>query len=426
MQRRRYAVMRSFVVLIVVIFIVEFGIMRALLLLLPQLSDTLTTLLDSSLLVLFFIPFLYGLILHPLLLQLEEEERNEKALREAEERFRQLTDAAFEAILISEHGVITDANAQATALFGYTCEELIGMTILAVVSPEERATVQAHIEAGSEESYETMIMRKDGVLVPVEVHGKQAFYQQREARVSAVRNISERRKAEEDRRIFLHTISHDLRIPLAIIQGHTQLIGEMMPEEDAGEQIADSLRAIMQSVQGMNSMIKDLVDLARLESGQLTLNRQPLALQHYLPELLARVSTVLDTHRIVLRVPDELPAVAADVFRLERIMINLLTNALRYSTPGTPVYIDTAPCDDMVRIAVTDQGPGIPPAALPKLFERYYRVPGAPHTEGIGLGLYITKRLVEAHGGHIRAESELNRGSTFSFTLPLAHELPLS
>jgi signal transduction histidine kinase len=140
----------------------------------------------------------------------------------------------------------------------------------------------------------------------------------------------------------------------------------------------------------------------------------------YLTNYVERMRTVMDITRISLQVPDDIPPVVADYARLERIITNLLTNALKYSSPETPVMISAHRQGGMVVISVTDAGRGIAPEDVSHLFERYYRSEREHDTEGIGLGLYITKRLVEAHGGQIWVESEVGKGSTFSFTLPVA------
>jgi signal transduction histidine kinase len=150
-----------------------------------------------------------------------------------------------------------------------------------------------------------------------------------------------------------------------------------------------------------------------------TLNREAIDLHAYLPEFLQRSATAIDTTRIRLEVAADVPAVNADYNRLERIILNLLTNALKYSDPGTPVQLRAQRTDHVVEISVTDQGQGITPEDLPHIFERFYRAAGRRKAEGIGLGLYISKLLVEAHGGRIWAESAVGKGSTFSFTLPV-------
>ena len=167
-------------------------------------------------------------------------------------------------------------------------------------------------------------------------------------------------------------------------------------------------------------MIQDLVDATRWESGQLELKREAIILPGYFNDLLHRLSLSMETTRIRVKMPADLPPVCADYARLERILVNLLSNALKYSDPGTPVQVNARAQDGAVVIAITDQGRGIPPEVIPHLFERFYRAPEERKGEGIGLGLFITKVLVEAHGGRIWVESEVGKGSSFYFTLPVA------
>jgi signal transduction histidine kinase len=229
--------------------------------------------------------------------------------------------------------------------------------------------------------------------------------------------LHELQQRQED---FLRIVSHDLRNPLTIIQGHIQLLSSRLAYAGVNGDMRSGVEAIQRSVKRMNAMIQDLVDATRLESGQFPLELHAVDLRDYLQNLLSRTEMLIDYARITLEIPSDLPPVSADYNRLERIFINLLSNALKYSTPGTPVLVRARREGGMVRIAVTDEGPGIPPEDLPLLFQRYYRVKGARMQEGIGLGLYISRLLVEAHGGRVWVESEVGKGSTFSFTLPVA------
>jgi PAS domain S-box-containing protein len=232
--------------------------------------------------------------------------------------------------------------------------------------------------------------------------------------ISALHELQQR---QED---FLRIVSHDLRNPLTIIQGRTQVLASILQDAGGDGDVRESVEAIQRSTQRMNAMIQDLVDVTRLESGQLPLETQPVDLPAYLRNLLMRTETMLDYSRIQVEIVADLPPVLADYNRLERIVINLLSNALKYSPPGAPVIVRARQEDDMVRVAVTDNGAGIPAEELPRLFQRYYRVAGTRATEGIGLGLYITRLLVEAHGGRVGVESEVGNGSTFYFMLPVA------
>lgn len=232
--------------------------------------------------------------------------------------------------------------------------------------------------------------------------------------ITAVHHLQEQQKA------LLQAVSHDLRAPLAIIKGHEQVATSLLEEKGVNGLIQQSLAAIDRSVERINVMIQDLVDATRWEGGQLELKCEAVDLLRYFNELLPRLSMVLDTARVQVDIPSELPPVCADYARLERILVNLLSNAQKYADPDTPVQVTARLQDGEMVISVADQGQGIPPEAIPHLFERFYRVAGERKAEGIGLGLYITKALVEAHGGRLWVESELGKGSTFSFTLPIA------
>jgi len=149
---------------------------------------------------------------------------------------------------------------------------------------------------------------------------------------------------------------------------------------------------------------------------------QPVKLPAFIADILERMRTIMEVERILVELPPDLPPVSADYNRLERILLNLLSNALKYSAPGTPVLVRARSTEGMVEVSVADRGVGIAPDDLPYIFERFYRAEEARKTEGVGLGLYITRQLVEAHGGRIRVESRPGVGSTFYFMLPIAAE----
>ncbi len=230
----------------------------------------------------------------------------------------------------------------------------------------------------------------------------------------------ERRRAEEAERRLLYTVGHDLRAPATLINGEVQLLLEQLHGCEMPERIQPRITALRQALRRMFAMIDDLTELAQLEEGPLALTTEPLSLRPYLEELLQRNAGLLDVARIALDIPADLPPLQADPRYLARILQNFLTNAQKYSAPATPIRISAHREEDTVVIAITDQGQGIAPEDLPHLFDRFYRTTRGRKAESLGLGLYITKRLVEAHGGRMWVESEVGKGSTFYFTLPLA------
>ena len=238
--------------------------------------------------------------------------------------------------------------------------------------------------------------------------------------VAVFHDVTALRELEEQREDILRAISHDLRNPLSAVLGRAQLLGRRLESAGLDRERLD-VEAIATSARRMNAMIQDLVEAARLESGQLRLNLQAVDLRPFIFELLRRLEPAMETGRIRVQVPERLPPVYADPDRLERILSNLLSNALKYSPPSTEVTVVGQQRAGEIVTSVSDRGPGIPPEDIPRLFQRYGRTAaGRARPDGLGLGLYIVRKLVEAHGGRIWVESQVGVGSTFSFSLPVA------
>jgi signal transduction histidine kinase len=234
--------------------------------------------------------------------------------------------------------------------------------------------------------------------------------------VSTMTDVTSLHEMQKEREMYVHTISHDLRIPLTVVLGHAELLGTTCRDADSG----DHVEAILKGAERMQTMLDDLVDAARLEGGEIALAEEPLSLHGFLADLLQRASALPGASRIRVDLPAELPPVSADPPRLERILTNLLTNALKYSPPESAVEVKARAEGGEVVIAVRDRGQGIHPEDLPHLFKRFHRFRQPRKGDSVGLGLYITRSLVEAHGGRIWVESTPGEGSTFFFTLPAA------
>lgn len=227
------------------------------------------------------------------------------------------------------------------------------------------------------------------------------------------RDVTALRELEQAKEGYLHSITHDLRNPLTVVFGYAQLLQQHPENAAIVRQGADHIAT---SAQRMQAMIQDLLDSARLESGSIQLTLEPVNLGDFLEDLRSRLATAMDVERVRVEVPD-LPPVRADPARLERIVVNLVGNALKYFPHDREVTVTASRQDGAVLVSVADSGPGIPPEEIPNLFQRFYRTAQAGSVEGLGLGLYITKGLVEAHGGRIWVESTVGAGSTFRFSL---------
>ncbi len=239
--------------------------------------------------------------------------------------------------------------------------------------------------------------------------------------VATFTDVTAMRRLQEYQEDLVRTISHDLRSPLTAILGHGHILYKSLTRGKINLRRRESADAIILAARQMNAMIRNLVDSARMEAGKLDLIRSEVWLPGLVLDIKARLASIVDTERISITADDGLPPVLADPDRVERIVTNLLTNALKYSDPSTKVSIGISLDGNQVVTSVADWGDGISPAEASRLFQRYGRTERSRwRRDSVGLGLYITKGLVEAHGGVIWVKSEVGRGSTFYFSLPAA------
>lgn len=232
--------------------------------------------------------------------------------------------------------------------------------------------------------------------------------------VATLVDVTHVRGLQEERETLIHAVSHDLRTPLHVIVNQAELVRRRGDEESRRR-----AEAILASAGRMQRLVEDLVDAARLETGNVRLRPEPVDLARFVAAWRDRVAGTLPVHRVRLLSPGEVPTVLADPARLEQVVTNLVSNALKYSVQDAPVDVEVAIAPGALRLSVRDRGAGIAPEDLPRVFERYWRARGTSGAEGLGLGLFITRKLVEAHGWRIEASSEPGRGSVFTVAVPL-------
>jgi signal transduction histidine kinase len=228
------------------------------------------------------------------------------------------------------------------------------------------------------------------------------------------------KQANDAKSEFVRTVTHELKIPMTSIKGYTDLLKMVGPLNAQQEQFVVIIRS---NVERMSLLVSDLSDIARMESGRLKVELQSLDLRVLLPEALNQLSSQVQARQqtLALDLPAELPSVRSDPARLSQIVTNLVSNAHKYSPDGTPIRVTAAVEGARVRVSVRDQGSGISPADQSRLFTQFFRSedPVVREQTGWGLGLHITRRLVELLGGEISVQTEPGQGSTFSFTMPV-------
>ena len=343
----------------------------------------------------------------------------EAALRESEERFRAVWDATTEAMALSDpDGTVIAVNPAYCALYGLTPEQVVGKSFAIIFPEEARATAveQYHAVFADPDpppSYESLVQHADGSERFVEARADFIVRDgERMAMISAIRDITERKRAECMQQDFIAMASHDLLTPVTVLRARAQLLQRRQTYDEA------SVASILEQASRMERLITDLRELVRLEGGRLSLRRVPVDLGEIVHEALTRARTQGTQHTLQIEAP-RVPIVGSwDRDRLGQVLDNLIGNAIKYSPPGSEIAIWVEATDDEGLVQIEDHGIGIAADVLPQLFERFYQGQDFGVSTGLGLGLYIARMLVEAHGGRIWAESEPGQGSTFVISLP--------
>ncbi len=364
----------------------------------------------------------------------------EEALRESEEKFRSVAERNFDMIYeLDMEGRITHVSAAGETLDGGKPEDVLG-TFFKDHLPESEKAKGIHAlttvsKGQSMQNYKLDIIRIDGSIISFEFNSSPIIKDGEVVGVQGIaRDITERKLAEEKEREvetlkeinrlrtdLLANVSHELRTPLATIKGYsTMLLNYDAKLKPAAKQ--EHLRSIDSATDQLMDLIDQLLDMSQLEAGLFKLKKESTSIPTFIREIMAESQARAPQHRFMLNFPNKLPRVSIDSKRVRQVLANLIDNATKYSDTGTEVAIQIHRKPTELVFSITDQGPGIPEEYLERVFDRMYRVEHEQHpnhASGIGLGLSICKGLVEAHGGNIWIESEVGKGTSCLFTIPL-------
>jgi two-component system, OmpR family, sensor histidine kinase VicK len=313
-------------------------------------------------------------------------------------------------------GTVTSWNQAAERLYGYSAEEMIGQSIARIFPPEridEFRDFMDRLSRGELISHHDAVrVTKEGKRIDISV----SISPVTDAAglivgaATIAQDISERKRIEATQRDFLAMISHDLRSPLAVIRASAQLLHRR------GEYREATVETIMAYADRMARLIDDLSDVVRLDEGRIPLQREPLDLVALARECAAAAEKQSEHHSVRVEAPDAAICGDWDRVRLSQVVENLLGNALKHGAEEGEIVVQVEERGDEARLSVRDSGPGIDAQHVPHLFERFYQANA--RSSGLGLGLYISRILVEAHGGRIWAESRPGQGSNFTIALP--------
>ncbi len=358
----------------------------------------------------------------------------EEALKRSEEKYRELISSSIDGIVSTDAKMrITIWNRGAEKIFGYTEKEMLGQPLLKIIPEKDRKGMAKgfnFVSKTSKSKVSNSVMEvtgknKNGDKIPIELSISVGKSDQTYITTGIIRDITERKEAEEKlRKIeemkseFLSNVSHELRTPLQSISGFTKLIlNGKVPDPDTQQEF---LQIIDREALHLGNLINSLLDLSRLESGRFQINKQLVPIHDIIIDSVGGFHTLARDKGISLSedIPAELPAMEVDGERIRQVVINLVSNAIKYSDPGGSVDVKVERVKEALMLQVSDRGIGMSQETLKHLFERFYRAEDKLARGGTGLGLYITRQIIEAHGGHIRVESKLDEGSIFSLTLP--------
>ncbi len=378
--------------------------------------------------------------------QVEEEQKKlDQRLRDQQFYTRSLIESNIDALMTTDPaGIITDVNKQMEALTGCTRDELIGAPSKNYFTDPERAeaAIKLVLREKKVTNYELTARARDGKTTVVSYNATTFYDRDRKLQgVCAVaRDVTERKlldqalqeknveferataaaeKANLAKSDFLSSMSHELRSPLNAILGFAQLINSDSPPPTDSQKA--SIEQILQAGWYLLELINEILDLAQIESGKLSLSREPTSLAEVMLECQAMIEPQAQKRGITMTFPEfDFPYfVHADRTRLKQVLINLLSNAIKYNQPNGTVVVDcTASTPERIRISVKDTGAGLPPEKLTQLFQPFNRLgQESGSEEGTGIGLVMSKRLVELMGGVIGMESTVGSGSVFWFEL---------
>ena len=379
-----------------------------------------------------------------------------------ESHYRKLLHAAPDAILeVNEEGRILILNEAAERMFGYSRAELLGLSVDQLVPAAMRGGHAQHRAAYAKRpktrpmgtGLELQGQRKDGSLFPVEISLSPNWIEGSLHVIASVRDITERKVVEDRIRIlreqytaeltikneqlaarnreveqanrqkneFLASMSHELRTPLHTIIGFAELLSEQL-EGPLGEKQQRFVGHILQDARHLLELINEVLDISKIESGKLELRREWFDFSQCVEEVLAGIRHQAATKNVTLENKNHFQSsLYADRLRVKEILYNLLNNAVKFTPEGGRVWVEASSEGDTLHVSVCDTGIGIPEKEHPSIFEKFYQVGDTRGgvREGTGLGLPITKHLVELHGGSISVESRPGEGSSFRLTFPL-------
>ena len=333
---------------------------------------------------------------------------------------------------LAADGTITLVNHAFERLTGWTCDQVVGRLFAELLDPRDERdrpldAVQYLLDGPAREDRRDLagtVSTRSGTRLPARF-ALTALRDRAGTLTGAVLTLRDERRvesAEALRDSFVAVVSHELQTPLAIIKGYASTLARTDTEWQP-EQLREGLAVIEEEADRLNRLVEDLLAVSRIQAFGLTADHVPVDLLSLARRLVHRFKAAHPTHRFILEPAGDVPMVLADHEKVEIALRNLLDNAAKYAPVGSTIGVSVRPEPDgrSVRTSVRDEGPGIPAVARERVFERFYRVDDSDTRQhrGAGLGLFLCRTIVEAHGGRIWVEPDAQPGTTVTFSLPI-------
>ncbi len=350
-------------------------------------------------------------------------------VRREKQRMDALLDSAADGILILEPDhTIERCNPAFARILGRPIAEILGHKHEEVIHWEQKDGVSLEqaeadgwpLTANATLYVEGDMLREGSLPIPVGVTYAPLVSSEGNLLnvIATVRDITRFREAEELKSTFISVISHELKTPVALIKGY---VSTLRREDATWERkiVADSLEVIEEEADRLTELIENLLDASRLQAGGLTVSLTDVSLRNLAERIAEKFRTQSSQHSIVVNFPNDFPIILADEERISQVLSNLLSNAIKYSPEGGEIRIAGQVRSDQVIVCINDEGPGIAPDDIPHVFDRFYRSSTATRTsKGAGLGLFLARAVVEAHGGRIWVDPRPGAGARMCFSLP--------
>lgn len=331
-------------------------------------------------------------------------------------------------VVVNQQGDVVFLNPAAEKLLGVDKHEKLGKPLTEGMQDEQLLSLVKHpsadgrekeIELGSKQAHSKRVLRSSNAVIEDE-YGKTV------GMVSVLTDVTKQRELDRLKSDFVSGVTHELRTPLVAMK-HSLAVMEEASAGELSETQKNFLSITQRNLDRLNTMINDLLDLAKLEAKKVELHRESTAIQSVIQRTCESLRAWATSKgvRLTAQIPEGLPALSLDPSRIEQVLTNLIGNAVKFTPPNGLITVEVALRDGggEVEISVTDTGSGIAKEDLPKLFQKFQQLQAgarrAGEVKGTGLGLAITKEIVELHGGRIWVESEKGKGSRFAFSLPV-------